>query len=59
LRLSSGLTAVLCQDLSPLSVEVFFSLMSCANDEDQFRRADIEAKDVPGRSEGNNELAQR
>jgi hypothetical protein len=40
-------------------VEVFFSLMSCANDEDQFRRADIEAKDVPGRSEGNNELAQR
>jgi hypothetical protein len=59
LRLSSGLTAALCQDLSPLSVEVFFSLMAWANDEDQFRRADIEAKDVPGRSEGNNELAQR
>lgn len=58
-RLSSGLTAMLCQDLSQLSVEAFFSLKACANDEDHFWGADTGAKEVPSRSEGNNGLAQR
>jgi len=38
-------------------VEVFLALMARADDEEQFWCSDIEAKDIPGRTDGNDELA--
>lgn len=46
------------QYLGGPSVEVLLALVARTNDEDQLRSAYVEAKDVPGRAEWNDELAQ-